>query len=229
MERGSEQLARLQRFAGLVGEPRRDVPLDAATAAIAAVLQGRPLDGTAAVLDELAVSCDDPTFEGLRRHLFVELAFGGHSGAYDDPQNSFLDVVLDRRRGLPILLATVMIEVGRRAGVPVVGVGMPMHFLVRSGLDDDAFVDPFTGDAFDRRGARHRFDAVTAGRVAWSEHHLDPTGSRSMVVRMLSNLRATYERRRDPVQRAHVAWMRSCMPELAAEAPDAVRLGAIFN
>ena len=78
----------------------------------------RPTDGGARPsLDELAAGCAEPTFDGLRRHLFDELGFAGDAEHYDDPRNSFLDVVLERRRGLPILLATVMIEVGRRAGV----------------------------------------------------------------------------------------------------------------
>ena len=229
MERGAEQYARLARFAGLVGAPDGDVALDEAAVAIAEVLRGRPIHGTAHALDELAAGCDELTFDGLRRYLFDGLGFGGHAGVYDDPHNSFIDVVLDRRRGLPILLATVMIEVGRRAGVPVVGVGMPMHFLVRSGVDPDAFVDPFSGDPLDRRGARQRFDAMTSGRLPWSDGHLDPVRPRAIVARILANLRGSYERRRDPLQVAQVARMRASLPELRAEAADAARLGAIFN
>ncbi len=65
----------------------------------------------------LAAGCSERSFEGLRHHLFDEVGFAGDSQRYDEPENSFLQLVLTRRRGLPILLATVMIEVGRRAGV----------------------------------------------------------------------------------------------------------------
>jgi regulator of sirC expression with transglutaminase-like and TPR domain len=229
MEVGGEQFARLEWFRALLAENPTGVPLDRAALAIAAVLRSRDVDGTMATLDELAAGCPEPTFEALRHHLYDELDFRGPTGEYDDPRHSMLDLVVDHRRGLPILLATVMIEVGRRAGVPVVGIGMPMHFLVRSAGDPEAFVDPVTGDAFDRRGARRRFDAMTAGRVPWDDRHLSPTSSRLIVVRILTNLRASYERRRDPVHLALVARMRASMVELQAETGDAVRLSAVFN
>ena len=149
---------------------------------------------------------------------------------YDDPRNSFLDVVLTRRQGLPILLATVVIEVGRRTGVPCVGIGMPMHFLVRAADDEDAFVDPFSGEALDRLGARRRFEVLSDGRLPWDDRHLEPTPARLMVLRMLTNLRASYERRGDRVGLALVARMRAGIPELGAGASaEAVRLGAVFN
>lgn len=229
MDAGGEQFARLDHFAALVAENAAGVPLDLAALAIAGVLRSRDPEATLATLDELAAGCPEPTFEGLRRHLYDELDFRGPTGEYDDPRHSMLDLVVAHRRGLPILLATVMIEVGRRVGVPVVGIGMPMHFLVRSAGDPDAFVDPVTGDAFDRAGARRRFEAMTAGRVPWDDRHLAPTGSRLIVVRMLTNLRASYERRHDPVHLALVARMRASMVELQAEAGDAVRLSAVFN
>ena len=229
MEAGGEQFARLDHFAALVAENAAGVPLDLAALAIAGVLRSRDPEATLATLDELAAGCPEPTFEGLRRHLYDELDFRGPTGEYDDPRHSMLDLVVAHRRGLPILLATVMIEVGRRVGVPVVGIGMPMHFLVRSAGDPDAFVDPVTGEPFDRAGARRRFEAMTAGRMPWDDRHLAPTGSRLIVVRMLTNLRASYERRHDPVHLALVARMRASMVELQAEAGDAVRLSAVFN
>ena len=229
MDPGAEQFALLDRFAALVvGDPGR-VPLDRAALAMSAVLRGRTPEGALDTLDDVAAGCGERTFEGLRHYLFDELGFGGDAEHYDDPRNSFLDVVLTRRRGLPILLATVMIEVGRRRGIPVVGVGMPMHFLVRSADDPDVFADPFTGAALDRRGARARFDALSAGRLPWEDRHLEPTVTRLIVVRMLTNLRASYERRRDVVHLALVARMRASIPELRAEEGDAVRLSAVFN
>ncbi|MET0459584.1 MAG: transglutaminase-like domain-containing protein [Ilumatobacteraceae bacterium] len=229
MDAGGEQFARLDHFAALVAENAAGVPLDLAALAIAGVLRSRDPEATLATLDELAAGCPEPTFEGLRRHLYDELDFRGPAGEYDDPRHSMLDLVVAHRRGLPILLATVMIEVGRRAGIPVVGIGMPMHFLVRSAGDPEAFVDPVTGDAFDRRGAQRRFETMTGGRVPWDDRHLSPTSSRLIVVRMLTNLRASYERRRDPVHLALVARMRASMLELQAETGDAVRLSAVFN
>ncbi len=175
MDPGAAQFARLEHFAEVVTGDPAAVRLDEAALAMAAVLRARPTDGAADVLDEMAAGCVDRSLDGLRRHIFDELGFAGDAEHYDEPRNSLLDVVLDRRRGLPILLATVVIEVGRRCEVPCVGIGMPMHFLVRAADDDDAFVDPFSGEALDRLGARRRFETLSAGRLPWDDRHLAPT------------------------------------------------------
>jgi regulator of sirC expression with transglutaminase-like and TPR domain len=227
---GAEQFSRLARFAELVAGDPAGVPLDRAALAMAAVLRSRPTDAGIAMLDELAAACPERTFPGLRRYVYEDLGFAGDREDYDDPRNSFLDVVLERRRGLPILLATVVIEVGRRADVPVVGIGMPLHFLVRAAGDDDAFVDPFTGEALDRDGARRLFDALSGGGLPWDDRHLATTPARLIVLRMLTNLRVSYERRADRIGVALVARMRAAIPELGdAAKAEAVRLGAVFN
>jgi regulator of sirC expression with transglutaminase-like and TPR domain len=230
MDAGGEQFARLARFAELVDGDAAAVPLDQAALVLAAVLRSRPTDAALPLLDELAAGCPDPTFAGLRRYVYDDLGFGGDRRDYDEPRNSFLDVVLERRRGLPILLATVMIEIGRRAGVPVVGIGMPLHFLVRAADDVDAFVDPFTGEALDRAGARRLFDALAGGGLPWDDRHLAPVPARAIVLRVLTNLRVSYERRADRIGVALVARMRAAIPELGGAAlAEAVRLGGVFN
>ena len=91
------------------------------------------------VLDEIADNFSLPN-QSLGLHdrigcfnvyLFEELGFRGNREAYDDPQNSYLDAVLDRRLGIPITLSVVYIEIGRRVGLPMFGVNFPYHFLVR--------------------------------------------------------------------------------------------------
>ena len=230
MDPGADARARMTRFGELVKGDPRTVALDQAALAMASVLRDlTDVDGALSALDELAGGCADPTFEGMRRYLFDDVGFLGDREHYDDPRNSFLDVVLERKTGLPILLAAVMMEVGRRAGVPVVGIGMPMHFLVRSADDVDRFADPFTGDALDRAGVRRLFETIAEGRLRWVESYLEPVASRGIVSRMLANLFASYRRRRDPVRLALVARMRASIPELAAESTAAARLGAVFN
>ena len=230
MDPGAAQFARLDHFAGVVAGDPGAVPLDEAALALSAVLRSQPTEGALDALDDLAAGVGELSLEALRRHLYDELGFAGDAQRYDDPRNSFLDVVVARRRGLPILLATVIIEVGRRAGVPCVGIGMPMHFLVRAADDDDAFVDPFTGDALDRLGARRRFETLAGGRLPWDDRHLAPTPNRLIVVRMLTNLHASYERRGDRLGIALVARMRAAIPELGPRATaDAARAGGVFN
>jgi regulator of sirC expression with transglutaminase-like and TPR domain len=230
MDPGADAWGRLARFAELVQGDPRDVPVDSAALAMAEVLRS-DTDASAAfaTLDQLAVECPDATFDGLRRYLFEDLDFRGDREHYDDPRNSFLDVVLGRRTGLPILLATVMMEVGRRADVPVVGVGMPMHFLVRCGHDADHFADPFTGDALDAAGVRQLFETIAEGRLRWDSHYLEPFAALAIISRMLANLYASYRRRRDPLRLALVARMRTAIPELKAESRAAAQLSAILN
>src|SRR5690349_10188890 len=84
----------------------------------------------------------------LNAYLFEELGFSGNRERYDDPRNSFLNEVLDRRLGIPISLALVYLEIGRRAGVRLEGVNFPGHFLVRapgspSDADEELIIDPF--------------------------------------------------------------------------------------
>lgn len=183
----------------LIALENRLIPLDEAVLTIARC--ARPdLDvvGELARLDDLAASCPSPTVEGIVRHLFGDLGFAGDRDTYDDPRNSFLDQVLDRRRGIPISLSVLTIEVARRLGVRLHGVGLPGHFVIGSGDDPDLFVDPFGGGAvLDATGLRMLFRQVSGGSTAWDPAWLAPVDHRALLVRMLNNLKASYLRRRD--------------------------------
>jgi len=213
-----------------VGGDPAETPLDLAVATIGSVL--RPtfdMAHTLEALDQLAAAVEEPTFDGVRRALYGRAAFRGNSADYDHPDNSMLDLVLERGTGLPILLAIVAIEVGRRVAVPMVGIGMPMHFLVRHGDDAQAFIDPFTGDALDPDGARRRLAEVSAGQVAWSDRFLRPVPARHIVIRVLTNLQSCFQRRNDPVHLALVSRLRAEVPELHSERGASIRRSAIFN
>ena len=84
-------------------------------------------------LDELARQVTATTAEGLMAELFGPSGFVGNSVEYDDPANSLLNQVMSRKLGIPITLSAIAIEVGRRVGIPIIGIGMPGHFLCRSG------------------------------------------------------------------------------------------------
>lgn len=126
--------------------------------------------------------------------LFGELGFRGNETDYNDPRNSCLNYVLDRRSGIPITLSLVYIEVARRLGRPVAGVGLPGHFVVQ--YDDgefSAYLDPFhSGRLLTSAGClqlAREHTGVEADAAA-----LAPVGHRYIVVRMLNNLRAAYFR-----------------------------------
>src|SRR5690606_3412900 len=123
----------------------------------------------------------------LGRHLVEGCGFTGNTRDYYDPRNSYLDVVLARRTGIPITLALVTVEVGRRLGLAVAGVGMPGHFLVRA-VDQPAFLDPFHGSAvLDERDVRDLFARLFRGGRPFSPRFLDPVGPRAVLSRMLTN------------------------------------------
>lgn len=130
----------------------------------------------------------------LSRLFFDLWGFHGNLKDYYDPRNSFLSDVLDRRTGIPITLSLVYIEVGRRAGLNLIGVGMPGHFLVgcadRSGL----YVDAFSGGALlTREDCAARLHELQPG-VVFRPEFLDPVGPRQILTRMLSNLLDIYLR-----------------------------------
>ena len=106
-----------------------DLALDEAALVIAA--QANPeldVGGQLRRLDELAASLPEAGVASLCRGLFGELGLRGDTKHYDDPRNSYLDQVLNRRLGIPISLSVLLIEIGRRQGLVLEGVGMPGHF-----------------------------------------------------------------------------------------------------
>lgn len=178
------------RFRELVRAPGPDVRLDEAALCIAARAQpGLDVDAWCARLDELAAECSAPSFDAVLEELFVRRGFAGATDDYADPRNSFLDAVLERRRGIPISLSVVVIEVARRLGVVVHGVGMPGHFLVQAAGAEDIWCDPFAGGALlDVDGCRARFDALFRGERVLHPRDLAPTPPRAILARMLANL-----------------------------------------
>lgn len=128
------------------------------------------------------------------KYFFDELGFHGNEIDYNDPRNSCLNYVLDRRTGIPIALSVVYIEVARRLGQPVAGVGLPGHFIVE--YNDGKFatyIDPFHSGGLltvedCRTLARERTGADA------DETALAPVGTRYILVRILNNLRSAYFR-----------------------------------
>jgi regulator of sirC expression with transglutaminase-like and TPR domain len=190
------------RFTELVARPD-GFPLDEACLLVAAhALPGLEVEVQLERLDALAAGFSGDDLAELARHLCGELGFAGDRERYHDPRNSLLPEVLDRRLGIPISLAIVAIEVGRRSGVPVDGIGMPGHFLVRD-RRGGPFVDLFGGGReLDREGCRAVFSQLYP-RAAWSDAFLAPVGPHAIVVRVLTNLANAFRRAGD---RAALAW-----------------------
>ena len=132
--------------------------------------------------------------ESLNAYLFGEVGFRGNVEDYYDPRNSFLNDVMDRHVGIPITLSTVYIEVARRAGLVVSGVGLPGHFLVRAEAPGRAvLVDPFHGGALlSESDCQKRLDRVYEGRVRLEPGMLLPCSRKGILARMLRNLKVIY-------------------------------------
>jgi regulator of sirC expression with transglutaminase-like and TPR domain len=133
----------------------------------------------------------------LNRYVFEELGFSGNADDYYDPRNSYLNDVIDRKLGIPITLAVLYIEIGRRIGLPLHGVSFPSHFLVKCVLREGAIVlDPYA------RGASLRLEDLQQRLQALiNDVEVDQTVLNTMLVparptdifaRMLRNLRTIH-------------------------------------
>ena len=203
----------LDEFAAIVALPEEQIDLAMAALLIAAAdhpdLEPEVWLGK---LDEFAYGVDD--LDSLRRRLFVELGFDGERDHYYEPESSFLDVAIERRRSIPITLSVITMEVGRRAGVKLEGIGMPGHFLVRSVMTG-RYVDPFfNGELMDEEALEARFREVTgvSSGVKFGPGMRPVSSKQEILARMLNNLRAIYRARSDGRSLEWVARMRLSIP-----------------
>jgi len=208
------------RFAALLAKPDATIPLDEVSFVIAA--HARPdldIEAETAELDALAAQITDPTLTGVLRLLYRDLGYDGNRDAYYDPRNSFLDQVVRRRTGIPITLSVLTMEVARRVSVPLWGVGMPGHFLLRDKVDPDVFVDPFNhGRTLDRTSCAKVFRQIHGAGAPFDPAFLEPVERSSIAARMLANLRAIYTTNGD---NASLAWVLGLLAVLPAAAPSA--------
>jgi regulator of sirC expression with transglutaminase-like and TPR domain len=182
---------------------RPDAELDLGQAAL--LIEARDIDVAhwVGVLDELAARLTPPRNEGENERalqkmldlIYGELGFRGNSGDYYDPRNSWLDQVLERRTGIPITLAVVLLEVARRAGISLRGVSFPGHFLVRA--PGPLFVDPFEGKFAGPAQLRALHARVSGEDRDPDPRLLEPCDKQAILVRMLNNLRGIWQRRGD--------------------------------
>ncbi len=199
------------RFAALVARP--EIPL--AEAALAAAEEEYPgldarrylakLDWLGGRVGRCLVPGSPPraVLDAMKVVLFREEGFRANEADYYDPRNSFLNEVLDRRLGIPITLSILYVEVARRVGLGLLGVGFPGHFLVKCpavGATPDLFIDPFNGgDVLAATECVARFQAVLKGRD-FDPSFLDPVDTRHILIRMLHNLKKIYVEQGDDVR-----------------------------
>jgi regulator of sirC expression with transglutaminase-like and TPR domain len=143
----------------------------------------------------------------LSTFLFEECGFAGNTEHYYDPRNSYLNKVLDRQVGLPISLSLVAISVGTRAGLPVVGVALPGHFVAKA-IDlkgNEVVFDPFNGGQFlDADGCEALVTAITGRSFDVTPEALAATSPYSFILRMLNNLKTAYLADRSHLRAARI-------------------------
>lgn len=215
-----------ERFAKLAQRPAAELDLAEAALLVAAeeypdlditAYQGR-LDALAAEAElRLAgAATDSERLSRLNDYVFRERGFTGNREHYDDPRNSFLNEVIDRRLGLPITLAIVYIEVGRRLHLPLCGVGFPGHFLAKLEGEPEVLVDAFFGRSVTRSECAQRLRAALGSDAELiPEQHLRAATPHEILVRLLTNLKQLYVRDAD--------WLRAlgCCDRILLLIPDA--------
>ncbi len=166
-------------------------------------------------LDDVAARIGPADTEQVCRLVFVTLGVRGDNQTYDDPRNSYLHQVLDRRLGIPISLSVLLMEIGRRCGVPLEGVGMPGHFLVRDPGHPDLLIDAFSGGTrLDPAGCARLLRASAGSEVGLGPGMLASVGPRAIVARMLANLDHSFRRRGDRAGLRWVTDLRGAIPGL---------------
>jgi regulator of sirC expression with transglutaminase-like and TPR domain len=196
----------LQEFARLASSPDRDL----ATPALMIAQLECPLLDPGPYLEQLDamgatarqrlassgclddVRSTETAVDVLNAYLFDEQGFSGNRDRYDDPSNSFLNEVLERRTGIPITLALVYMEVSRRAGVDIDGVNFPGHFLLRCA---PMILDPFhRGARLSEHDCRRLLERHVGEEAAFDPALLAPATKPQMLTRMLLNLKRIYVR-----------------------------------
>ena len=134
--------------------------------------------------------------DALNEVLFNQLGFMGNQTDYFNPENSYINRVMDLRRGIPISLCLVYLLIGKRLGLPLVGIGMPGHFICRwQTATEEMFIDPFhSGRLLTRTECRKRLMDLA---IEYDDRHLAPLSHRRTLTRVVANLHLIHKERRE--------------------------------
>ena len=197
----------IEEFAALVAPEIADEKIDLLRAALTFARPEYPgLDQSRylGLIDEYADrvrlrrgESEDPahTIASINVVLFQQEGFAGNQSEFYDPRNSYLNDVLDRKLGIPISLSVIYMEVAQRVGLPVFGVGLPGHFLLKHyDLNgNQIFIDPYVaGRLLSPAECQTRLDEVYGGQMPLQPEFLNSVSRRQILTRMLNNLRSIY-------------------------------------
>lgn len=206
-----------------------DDQIDLAKASLYIALEAHPkldIEEYLKALDAIAANVSDRlpkeryplrVVRAINEHLYDNLRFQGNNRNYYDPDNSYLNRVIDRRTGIPISLSLVYLEVAKRLDFPMVGVGMPGHFLIRPAQPElDFLVDPFNqGEVLFDQDCAELLQQLYGRSVTIRPDFLEPVSSRKILARMLTNLKGIY------INQGEMSWVLSVIDRLLLLFPDA--------
>lgn len=195
----------LDRFTTEINKPDREIDLSKAALYIAQIEYPdldidrylQILESMGAALAQKLPETQSPlkVIQTINQYLYTELKFRGNGTDYYNPCNSFLNDVIDRRTGIPITLALVYLHIAKSIGFPMVGIGMPGHFLIRPNFEDsEIFVDVFDrGEILFTEDCRQKLiDIYQQNIPAIPAELLQPITNRQFLFRMLNNLQSIY-------------------------------------
>ncbi|MEX2489150.1 MAG: transglutaminase-like domain-containing protein [Pseudomonadales bacterium] len=225
------------RFSALATGADSEIPLDEAALLIAAETdESFDVEGYLKKLDELALrfetSFDSTTSLGisvssLSEFIHTEEGFAGNVRHYYEPENSYLNRVIDTRQGIPITLALIHIGIGKRLNLPVGGLSFPGHFLVRYGNDKQLIVDPFYGRMLSEADCANLLRQIAGARAKVKPEHFRFAPNKDVLIRVLDNLKQIFWRQK--------SWenSKSCIERQLLLRPDqdefTVQLGAVYE
>lgn len=200
----SDTLRARQAFADIVSLDETTFPLD--RAALTLGLEDYPgldiadylgrLDTFAARAEVLLGRDRSPinVIESINEVLFIQEGLHGNKEDYYNPKNSYLNEVLDKKKGIPITLSIIYIEVAHRIGFPIEGVGIPGHFIAKHVLEDrEILIDAFNqGKILTLKDCQELLDPMYGGSVSISPSLLQAMGKKAIITRMLYNLKGIY-------------------------------------
>lgn len=226
-----------QRFADIAARADDKIPVDEAALLIAAEADPEmPVEHYMQALDTFASDFQRDSRFGshmgiqvnpLINYIHNDLGFSGNVSDYYDPANSYLNRVIDGRRGIPISLALIHLSIGFRLEIPVTGISFPGHFLIRYGESTPIIVDPFSGRELSRADCQNLLRQIAGPRATLQEDYFTPASPREILIRMLDNLKQIFWRARE--------WedSKACIDRQLLLLPERkefnIQLGAIFE
>ncbi|NES66014.1 MAG: tetratricopeptide repeat protein [Okeania sp. SIO2D1] len=198
-----------QLFYSVINQP--DEKIDLAKAALFLALEYEPkfdpyeyLNALDTMADEVREKLPETLYplqiiKGINNYLYDDLGFAGNTIDYYDPQNSFLNQVIERRTGIPITLSLVYLEIANRINFPMVGIGMPGHFLIRPDFEEAGiYVDAFNrGEILFPQDCQERLANIYGREVELQPQFLAKVSKKQFLVRMLTNLKGIYLNRNE--------------------------------